>query len=82
MEKTTIQLNHETLEKLKNLKRHPRESYDETINFLVEEVEEELSIEEIEEVELVLKEIKEKGLKKTTISIEEVANEFGVKLGE
>ena len=81
MEKTTIQINHGTLERLKGLKRHPRESYDQTINFLVEEIEEDISPEVIEEVELALKEIKEKGIKKTTTSIEEVAKEFRIKLG-
>jgi len=82
MEKTTIQINQETLEKLKGLKRHPRESYEETINFLVEEIEEEISPEEIEEVEFALREIKVKGIKKTTFPIEEVAKEFGIRLGK
>ena len=80
MNKTTIQLEKSTLERLRELKRHPMESYDQTINFLVDDVEEELSVEEIEEVEEVLKEIRLKGIDKTTSSIEEVAKEFGVRL--
>lgn len=80
MEKTTIQINQETLEKLKSLKRYERESYDEIVNSLINEAEEELTNEEIEEVEFALKEIKENGIKKTTYPIEEVARELGVKL--
>ena len=37
MEKTTIQVNPETLERLKMLKRHAKESYDELLNSLIEE---------------------------------------------
>ena len=67
MEKTTIQISEKTLERLKGLKRYERESYDEVVNNLINEGEEELSEDEIEEVELALKEIREKGIK--TISI-------------
>ena len=80
MEKTTIQISQSTLEKLKNLKRYPRESYDQTINFLVEEIEEEPSSEEIEEMEISLREMREKGIEKTTFSIEQIAKELKVKL--
>lgn len=80
MEKTTIQIEKSTLEKLKDLKRYPNESYNQTINFLVEEIEEEPSVEEIEEIEIALKEIRERGIKKTTFPIEKVAEEFKVKL--
>ena len=80
MEKTTIQISQETLERLKSMKRYERESYDEILNNIIDESEEELSEEEIEEVELALKEIREKGIKKSTDSIEQVAKELGVKL--
>ncbi len=80
MEKTTIQISEKTLERLKGLKRYERESYDEVVNNLINEGEEELSEDEIEEVELALKEIREKGIKRTTCRIEDVANELGVEL--
>lgn len=80
MEKTTIQINGRTLERLKSLKRYERESYDEVVNVLIDEAEEELTEDEIEEVELALREIREKGIKRTTQKIEEVAKEMRVKL--
>tara|TARA_Y100000310_G_C20492410_1_gene719892 strand:- start:410 stop:667 length:258 start_codon:yes stop_codon:yes gene_type:complete len=79
MEKTTIQLDKSTLEKLNNLKSHPEESYDQTINELVESPEE-LTAGEAKEVEEALKEIQEKGIDKTTIPIEQVAKELNVDL--
>jgi|ETNmetMinimDraft_2_1059921.scaffolds.fasta_scaffold345775_2 predicted transposase YdaD len=80
MEKTTIQVGKDTLGKLKEIRRHPNESYDQTINFLVEGFEEELSPEEIGEIEGILKKIKEKGIDKTTFTIEEVAKELNIDL--
>jgi len=80
MEKTTIQISEKTLERLKALKRYERESYDELVNNLINEAEEELTEEEIEEIELALREIREKGIKKTAHSIEDVAKEMGVEL--
>ena len=80
MDKTTIQVSEKTLDRLKTLKRYERESYDEIVNNLIDEAEEEITEEEIEEVELALKEIREKGIKKTTYRIEDVAKELGVQL--
>ena len=51
MEKTTIQINQNTLERLKNLKNFDRQPYDEILNNLIDNIEEEiLSDEEIEEI--------------------------------
>lgn len=43
-----------------------------------DEAEDGLSEDEIEEVELALREIREKGIKRTTYKIEDVAKEFGI----
>ena len=49
MEKTTIQISINTLDRLKTLKRFERESYDEVINFVVDDFEdEELTNEEMD----------------------------------
>ncbi len=80
MQKTTIQISEETLERLKALKRYERESYDEIVNSLIDEGEEELTEDEIEGIELALKEIREKGIKRATHRIEDVAKELGVEL--
>ena len=75
MEKTSIQVSPITLERLKMLKRYGRESYDEILNKLIEEYEDdELTGEEIEEIQLVLEEIK----RGETVPIEKVAKEFGI----
>ena len=51
MKKTTIQLDKETLERLKMFKQHEKDSYDLTINFLLDDAEEDvLSEEEISEI--------------------------------
>ncbi len=77
MEKTTIQINTNTLERLRALKRYERESYDEIVNSLIDESEdEELSKEEIEAIKRGLDD-KRKG---RTYSIEEVAKRLGIKL--
>lgn len=77
MEKTTIQIGVNTLERLKELKRFERESYDEVINVIIEEYEnEELTSEEIDEINVALKEV-ERG---EVYSIEEVAKDLGVLL--
>jgi predicted CopG family antitoxin len=77
MEKTTIQINLDTLERLKMLKKYSRESYDEILNGLLDETEEEtLTEEEIKEIQKGLNDIKER----RTASIEEVAKELGVNL--
>jgi predicted transcriptional regulator len=78
MEKTTIQLNQETLERLKILKHSERQSYDDIVNNLIDNIEEEiLSPQEIEEIKLGLEDIKQGRV----YSIESVAKEIGIKLG-
>lgn len=74
---TTIQIKKDTLERLKFFKETAKESYDEILNKILDEIEEgELTEETIEDIKIGLKEIKEgKGE-----SIEKVAKEFGVKL--
>jgi predicted CopG family antitoxin len=60
MEKTTIQVNPETLERLKALKSMERQSYDNLLNNLIDNCEEEsLSEEEIEDIKTALKMLKE-----------------------
>lgn len=77
MEKTTIQINMKTLERLRALKRYERESYGEIVNSLINESEdEELSEEEIEAIKRGLDDKR----KERTYSIEEVAKELGIKL--
>jgi hypothetical protein len=80
MEKTTIQISQKTLDRLRALKKYEKESYEEIVNTLIDDIEEELTPEEIEEVELALKEIKKRGVEKTTTPIEEVAKELNVRL--
>ena len=77
MEKTTIQIDSNTLERLKNMKKFERESYDELLNTLMDEIEEEsLTNEEISEIQQGLEDIK----KGKVYSIEKVARELGVLL--
>ncbi|MAE49932.1 hypothetical protein CMI48_03835 [Candidatus Pacearchaeota archaeon] len=77
MQKTTIQINKSTLEKLKQLKKYERESYDEVITTLAEEAEEEtLTKEEIEDLQEALEQVKRGEL----FSIEEVAKELNISL--
>ena len=77
MEKTTIQVNVGTLERLRALKRFERESYDEVINFVVDDYEDdELTGEELDEVKVALEEVK----RGEVYSIEDVAKELGVVL--
>jgi len=77
MEKTTIQISGETLERLKMFKQHEKESYDVVLNILLDESEEDvLSEEEIEEIKEALEEVKQG---KTT-PIEQVAKEMGITL--
>jgi len=76
MEKTTIQVNAQTLERLKSFKSYERQPYDELLNGLLDEAEEEaLSQNEIDEIKEALDEVK----KGQTLTIEQVAKEFGVK---
>jgi len=75
--KTTIQLNVETLERLKTIKSFERQSYDEVLNNLIDNCEEEsLSEEEINEIQKGLEDIK----KGRVYSIESVAKRLGIKL--
>ena len=77
MEKTTIQLNFETLNRLKLFKKYERESYDELINSILDEViEESLSAEEITAIQKSLEEIR----RGKVHSIDAVAKEFEVTL--
>lgn len=77
MEKTTIQINFETLERLKSLKNSERQSYDELLNNLINNCEEEsLSEEEINEIQKGLEDVK----KGKVYSIEVVARELGIAL--
>ncbi len=78
MEKTTIQINCETLERLKALKNFERQSYDEVLNILINNCEEEsLSEEEIEDTKIALDNVKRGKVK----PIEQVARELGIILG-
>ena len=77
MEKTTIQINFETLERLKSLKNFERQSYDELLNSLINNCEEErLSEEEINEIQKGLEDVK----KGKVYPIEVVAKELGIAL--
>ena len=75
MEKTTVQISTDTLERLKRLKQHEKESYDFVLNKLIDERdEEELSDEEIEDIKIALENVKQGKVK----SIEQVAKELGI----
>ncbi len=77
MEKTTIQLNTNTLERLKALKNMERQSYDEVLNNLLDNCEEDsLSEVEIEDIKIALDNVKKGRVK----PIEQVARELGIVL--
>ena len=77
MEKTTIQINVGTLERLKALKNFERQSYDELLTNLIDNCEEEsLSEEEIEDIKIALENVKRGKVK----PIEQVARELGITL--
>ena len=77
MEKTTVQISTDTLERLKRLKQHEKESYDFVLNKLIDENEEdELSDEEIEDIKIALENVKKGKVK----PIEQVAKELGITL--
>ena len=77
MNKTTIQISGETLERLKGFKQHEKDSYDVVLNILLDEAEDDvLSDEEIGELQEILEEVK----RGETTPIEQVAKEFGIKL--
>lgn len=74
---TTIQVKEETLERLKFFREYSKESYDEVINKLLNEMEEgELTDDAINDIKIALKEVREGKGK----PIESVAKEFGVRL--
>ena len=75
--KTTIQVNTDTLERLKLFKQHEKESYDVVLNNLLDDADEDvLNEEEIEDIKIALEEVKKGNVK----SIEQVAKELGVVL--
>jgi len=75
MKKTTIQINLETLERLKALKHFERQSYDELLNNVIMNIEEEkISEEEINEIQQGLEDVKRGKL----YPIESVAKELGI----
>ena len=77
MNKTTIQINIETLERLKSLKNFERESYDQVLTNLINSFEEEtLSDAEIREIKIGLDNIR----RGEVYPIEQVAKELGVSL--
>lgn len=77
MEKTSIQISSQTLERMKGLKRYERQSYDELINSMINEIDEEtLSKDEIEEIKIALEEVK----RGEVYPIEKVAQNLGIKL--
>jgi len=74
---TTIQVSSETLERLKSAKEYSRESYDDVINKILDDIEEgELTDEAIAKIKKGLDDIKAG----RTISLEEAAKRLGVKL--
>ena len=77
MGKTTIQINLETLQRLKALKSMQRQSYDDLLNNLIDNIEEEtLSETEIEDIKLALENVK----RGRTKPIEQIARELGITL--
>lgn len=78
MEKTTLQVNVNTLERLKFLKNFERQSYDEVLNLLIDNFEEDevLTEQEIKEIKVGLEQIRQG---KTT-PIEQVAKDLGITL--
>ena len=74
---TTVQVKVQTLERLKFFKESSKESYDEIINKVLDEVEEgELTDDAIADIKVGLREIREGKGK----PIEEIAKELGLKL--
>ena len=77
MQKTTIQIDRSTLKRLKDFKNYERQSYDDVLNSIFNEIEEEsLSEEEINEIQQGLEDIK----KGRVYPIEIVAKELGIAL--
>jgi hypothetical protein len=78
MEKTTIQLNVNTLERMKILKNFERQSYDDVLNILIDNYEdgEVLTEQELEEIKRGLEQIRQGKI----TPIEQVAREMGIAL--
>jgi hypothetical protein len=77
MEKTTIQIDLSTLERLKLLKNYERQSYDELLNNLIDNSDDEfLSDSELEDIKVALENVKQGKVK----SIEQIAKELSLKL--
>ncbi|MEK6844492.1 MAG: hypothetical protein AABX83_03645 [Nanoarchaeota archaeon] len=75
MEKTTIQLNQNTLDRLRALKSMERQSYDDLLNNLIDNSEEDiLSEKEIEEIKIGLENVRKGKVK----PIGQVAKELGI----
>jgi len=75
MKKTTIQINSGTLERLKALKQFERQPYDEVLNNIIDDYEEEaLTEEEISEIQQGLEDVK----KGRVSSIVSVAKRLGI----
>ncbi len=75
--KTTIQISTATLSRLSEQKRFQRESYDEVLNFIMDEYEDEpLSIEEVDSIQRGLDDLKRGKVHK----IQDLAKEYGIKL--
>lgn len=77
MQKTTIQITTDTLERLKMFKQHEKDSYDVVLNSLLDDAEDEaLTDEEIEDIKIALENVK----RGETISLEDLAKEMGITL--
>ncbi|HLD33734.1 MAG TPA: hypothetical protein VJB66_03335 [Candidatus Nanoarchaeia archaeon] len=77
MEKTTIQITKQTLERLQHLKKFERQSYDDVLNNVFDDIEDEvLSQEEITEIQQGLEDVR----KGRVYPIEKIAKELGIKL--
>jgi len=77
MEKTTIQITKQTLERLQMMKKYERQPYDEVLNSLFDEINEEiLTPAEIDEIKRGLEDVKMGRVH----PIEKVAKELGIKL--
>ena len=75
--KTNIQISTNTLERLSEQKRFGRESYDEVLNFIMDEYEDEpLSLDDVDSIKRGLDDIK----KGRVYKIEDLAKEYGIKL--
>ena len=77
MQKTTIQVTQNTLDRLKSLKKYDRQSYNDLLNSLADDAEEEsLSEEEITQIQQALEDVKNGRV----YPIQKVAMDLGVKL--